>query len=151
MNFLIRKATLADIDELSILFNDYRIFYEQPGDMKGAVDFLKERLISGDSIIFVAEQEAEKRLTGFTQLYPLFSSVRMKPLWMLNDLFVAKEYRGLGISKLLIQEAKELAIRTLACGLTLETAKTNTTGNHLYPATGFVLEEHSNFYMWINE
>ena len=27
---------------------------------------------------------------GFTQLYPSFSSVRMRPIWVLNDLFVAE-------------------------------------------------------------
>jgi ribosomal protein S18 acetylase RimI-like enzyme len=30
----------------------------------------------------------------------------------------------------------------------LETEKSNTTGNNLYPKTGFVLDELHNFYYW---
>ena len=52
----------------------------------GAENFLKERLENQDSEIFVAEENGI--LTGFTQLYPLFSSTRMKRYWLLNDLFV---------------------------------------------------------------
>ena len=39
--------------------------------MDGAENFLKERLENQDSEIFVAEENGI--LTGFTQLYPLFS------------------------------------------------------------------------------
>ncbi len=71
----------------------------------------------------------------------------MKRLWLLNDLFVAKEFRGQGISKLLIERAKQLAEQTHAAGLLLETEKTNEIGNQLYPSAGFNLEAN-NFYFW---
>jgi len=38
------------------------------------------------------------QLMGFAQLYPSFSSVSMKRLWILNDLFVSSEARGKYIS-----------------------------------------------------
>lgn len=72
----------------------------------------------------------------------------MKKLWLLNDLFVNPEFRGLGISVALIDEAKALCRRTNACGLSLETAKTNHIGNPLYLKTGFVLNDAHNFYDW---
>ena len=66
--------------------------------LKGAENFLKERLENQDSEIFVAEENGI--LTGFTQLYPLFfSSTRMKRYWLLNDLFVNENHRGKGHSK----------------------------------------------------
>ena len=70
-------------------------------------------------------------------------------MWLLNDLYVAKAYRGKGISKQLINAAKGLAKQTEAAGVLLETEPSNTIGNRLYPATGFELEEN-NFYFWTN-
>jgi len=89
-------------------------------------------------------------LTGFTQLYPLFSSTRMKRYWLLNDLFVNENHRGKGHSKALIEKAKELCIATNACGILLETDKTNEIGNQLYPNCGFEQYTHANFYEWTN-
>jgi GNAT superfamily N-acetyltransferase len=78
----------------------------------------------------------------------MFSSTRMKRLWLLNDLFVKKEYRRRGISKLLIERAKELCRETKACGFILETAKSNSVGNKLYQAVGMSLDHNHNYYSW---
>jgi GNAT superfamily N-acetyltransferase len=144
---MIKKATLIDLDDVAILFNQYRIFYGKKTDLKQAQAFLKERLTNNDSEIFVCF-DGENKMVGFVQLYPLFSSTRMKRLWLLNDLFVHKNHRGKGFSVALIERAKELCVETNACGLMLETAKTNTVGNSLYPKTGFSLDEDHNYYSW---
>lgn len=142
----IRKANSKDLDLVAELFDQYRVFYEKESDLEGAKKFLKERLEKEESVIFVAEEG--NILTGFVQLYPLFSSTRMKRLWLLNDLFVHPNFRGQGISVKLIDQAKKLATSTNAAGLMLETAKTNHIGNQLYPRTGFELDEDHNFYNW---
>jgi GNAT superfamily N-acetyltransferase len=144
---MIKKATLIDLADLAISFNQYRIFYGKNSDLEQAQIFLKERLTNNDSEIFVCFN-AENKMAGFVQLYPLFSSTRMKRLWLLNDLFVAENQRGKGFSVALIERAKELCVETNACGLMLETAKTNTVGNNLYPKTGFSLDKDHNYYSW---
>ena len=143
----IRKAGPTDLDQLAELFNQYRIFYKKESDVKAGKQFLSDRMKNNESEIFIAIDE-EKKLTGFVQLYPIFSSTRMKRLWLLNDLFVMPASRGQGVSIALIERAKELCRATNSCGLLLETAKTNTVGNQLYPRTDFVLESESNFYVW---
>jgi GNAT superfamily N-acetyltransferase len=145
----IRKATIKDLNLVVELFDKYRVFYEKESDKQKAEEFLFERLKLNDSEIFVAETD-ENDLVGFVQLYPLFSSTRMQRLWLLNDLFVDKGFRGNGISKQLIETAKNLCIQTNACGLILETAKTNSIGNELYPQVGFSLDEDHNYYSWDN-
>jgi GNAT superfamily N-acetyltransferase len=142
----IRKATLADIPTLAILFDQYRVWYGKPTDVQGAQQFLTARLSQEESVIFTAE--AKGKIVGFTQLYPLFSSTRMKRLWLLNDLFVLEEERGKGYSKQLIAAAKDLCRDTNGCGLMLETQQSNDIGNQLYPATGFELNTEQNFYEW---
>ncbi|HMQ07831.1 MAG TPA: GNAT family N-acetyltransferase [Saprospiraceae bacterium] len=143
----IREALITDLDTLGELFDQYRIFYEKPSDRNGARNFIRERIQLSDSKIFVADLRM-KALAGFIQLYPLYSSTRMKRLWLLNDLYVLPEQRGLGISVLLIEKAKELARDTHAAGLMLETARDNIIGNNLYVKTGF--KEDSDFihYYW---
>lgn len=143
-----RKATLQDLNQLAQLFNQYRIFYHKDSDIPEAEIFLRERIKNQDSEIFVAENEGE--LVGFVQLYPLFSSTRMKRYWLLNDLFVSKNYRGKGFSKQLIEEAKEMAKSTHSAGILLETGKSNDIGNRLYPSCGFELYDEVNFYEWTN-
>ncbi len=143
----ITKATLQDLTELNELFDAYRVFYEQKSDKKASKDFLKARIEQDESVIFIS-RDAAGIATGFTQLYPIFSSTRMERLWLLNDLYVDKRYRGQGYSKALIEAAKELCIKTGAVGMTLETAKDNHVGNQLYPATGWTLDTDHNFYYW---
>lgn len=143
-----RKATLQDIGHLSELFDQYRIFYHKDSDIPNAEKFLTERIENRDSEIFVTEHAG--KLVGFVQLYPLFSSTRMKRYWLLNDLFVNESYRGKGFSKALIDKAKEMAISTGACGILLETGKSNDIGNKLYPSCGFELYDEVNFYEWTN-
>ena len=145
MNY--RKAEKKDIDKLAILFDKYRVFYRKGTDIESAKGFLADRISNNDSEIFVGEN-ANNELTGFVQLYPLFSSTRMEKLWLLNDLFVDPDFRGKGVSIGLITIAKELVEQSNACGMFLETEKSNLIGNNLYPRTGFKLNQASNYYEW---
>ncbi|RNC86004.1 MAG: GNAT family N-acetyltransferase [Balneola sp.] len=143
----IYQAGLEDLNDLAHLFDGYRVFYEQESDMEAAKAFLRDRIEKEESVIFISRNEGGQA-TGFTQLYPLFSSTRMKRLWVLNDLYVAPEFRGMGFSKALIERAKQLCKDTVAAGMYLETAKKNHIGNQLYPRTGWTLDEEHNYYFW---
>ena len=143
----IREAKLSDLENLSDLFNSYRMFYGKKSDLKVANEFLRSRIENKDSKIFVCDLNNE--LSGFVQLYPIFSSTRVSKYWLLNDLFVDIKKRGKGYSKLLIERSKELVIESKACGMMLETEKSNDIGNMLYPSTCFKKNELCNFYEWI--
>ncbi|WP_267401531.1 MULTISPECIES: GNAT family N-acetyltransferase [unclassified Chryseobacterium] len=143
-----RKVEIKDIDQLAELFDQYRIFYHKDSDISAAKKFLTERIENKDSEIFVAESEGE--LVGFVQLYPLFSSTRMKRYWLLNDLYVNENHRGKGFSKKMIEDSKGLAKFTDAAGILLETGKSNDIGNQLYPSCGFEIYDEVNFYEWTN-
>ena len=143
----IREAKKSDLDQLSKLFDSYRMFYGKESNIDISKKFLESRLSNKDSKVFVCE--VNNILTGFVQLYPLFSSIRVSKYWLLNDLFVDSEYRGNGYSKLLIDKAKELVKESNACGMMLETEKSNKIGNNLYPETGFKKNNLSNFYEWV--
>ena len=89
MSLAIRRASLDDLDLVAPLFDAYRRFYSQPGDLRRArARSCDARLQRDESVIFLAELD-DGTAAGFTQLYPMFSSVRTARLWVLNDLFVA--------------------------------------------------------------
>ena len=142
----IRKAKINDLEELVNAFEAYRVWYRKEPNQIEAKQFLKDRIEQQESVIFIATEN--DKLLGFTQLYPIFSSTRLKRLWLLNDLFVYKNHRGKGISKMLIEKTKEHCRQTNGCAITLETEISNKIGNKLYPATGFKLNSTQNFYEW---
>jgi len=130
-----RIATLDDLDELATLFDDYRRFYGRPEDMESSQAFIGDRLQSRDSIVFVAETV---RLIGFSQLYPIFSSVSAQRVYLLNDLFVARDFRRLGAGQLLLNASSDFAKESGALRLELATAKDNVTAQRLYESLGYV-------------
>lgn len=144
---MIKQGTIQDLKIIAPLFDAYRQFYGKTSDVQLAEEFLEARIINNESVIFIA-YDNENNATGFVQLYPLFSSTRLKRFWLLNDLFVSPSYRGKGFSKELIEEAKELCRKTDACAMLLETSVTNDIGNNLYPSAGFELRDDANFYEW---
>lgn len=147
----ILTATLEHLEPLTHLFDAYRVFYRKDSDVEGARSFLRERIQNGDSEIYLTQDSTTSIYTGFVQLYPLYSSTRMCRLWLLNDLYIKPEFRGRGISKLLIAQSKKLAQKTNAAGIMLETEKSNQIGNQLYPATDFEIDEDHNYYFWTNK
>ncbi len=126
---------MPDLPRIAELFDAYRQFYGQPPDPDGARRFLRERLQAGDSVVLLAERD--KRLAGFAQLYPSFSSTAMKRVWILNDLFVAPAQRRSGVGRALMAAAEDFARATEAKGLVLATQKTNAPAKALYAARGW--------------
>ncbi|WP_104202812.1 GNAT family N-acetyltransferase [Billgrantia saliphila] len=132
----IRPATPDDLAPLSVLLDGYRQFYHQAPDIEGTRRFLQARLECGDSHILVHEG-AKGELEGFVQLYPLLSTVRLAPLWLLNDLFVAPSARRGGVGRALMQAARELAESQGVGHLKLATQIENHAAQALYESLGW--------------
>jgi ribosomal protein S18 acetylase RimI-like enzyme len=135
----LRLATLDDLDQLAPLFDAYRRFYEQPGDIARASAFLHERLERGESTILVAEDAGQ--LQGFCQLYPAWCSVAAARVFILSDLFVDPDVRRGGIGRALMRAAREFGRRAGAARLDLQTAHANTRAQALYESEGWTLDE----------
>jgi GNAT superfamily N-acetyltransferase len=139
MKITIKKLSAEDLPLVTPLFNDYRMFYGQPADLPGATDFLSERTARGESVIFLA-LTSEGQALGFTQLYPIFSSVSMRRTWLLNDLFVNANARKMGVGQALLTAAKNWAQETNAKWLLLQTGADNFSAQALYEKDGWVRE-----------
>lgn len=131
---------VADLDALVPLFAGYLQFYQVPRSATEIHAFLLERLQRGDAQLFIARDE-QGMAQGFTQLYPLQSSLALAPSWLLSDLFVLPSARRQGVGEALMNAARAYAEARGACGLQLETAKTNLAGQALYERLGYVRDE----------
>ena len=132
----IKQASIDDINIVAPLFNAYRIFYNQASDMAGTTNFLYERIVKNQSTLFIAFINGEA--VGFTQLYPIFSSLSLRPALLLNDLYIAERVRKLGITKALLNKAKEFGKQNNAGWLLLETAFDNYNTQSLYEKNGWI-------------
>ncbi|QDH70715.1 GNAT family N-acetyltransferase [Marilutibacter alkalisoli] len=135
MTLTIRRATLNDLDALAPLFAAYRCFYSQAPDLALARGFLQARLQRGESVVFLAGLDGAP--AGFTQLYPMFSSVRAARVWVLNDLFVDSAARQHGVARALLRAAADFARADGAIRLELETTPDNLAAQTLYEDQGW--------------
>ena len=141
MPIQIRRASLADLRTVAELFDGYRQFYGQPADFLLAEAFLRDRLTNDDSVIFLASDSASGTGLGFVQLYPSFSSVAARRIWILNDMFVAATARRRGVGRALLDAARDHGVATGAKRLVLSTAATNHEARALYESYGYKLDD----------
>jgi len=139
----IRIAGPGDLDVLSLLFDAYRCFYEHASDLPASKAFLGERIARGESTVFIAE--AQGRAVGFVQMYPMFSSVSLGRVYVLNDLFVAPDARQRGVGAALLAFARRWSEQQGTRYLTLSTAVDNP-AQRLYEACGWVLDREFLYY-----
>ncbi|MCO4293712.1 GNAT family N-acetyltransferase [Solitalea sp. MAHUQ-68] len=144
----IKRITAAESSLVTDLFNNYRIFYKQASDILLAQQFIQKRLDNNESIIFAALNDKDEPI-GFTQLYPIYSSVRAVKNWLLNDLYVDADHRKQGVGEQLIKTALQFAKEDGANYVELSTAIDNYTAQSLYEQIGFERQSvDSEFYTY---
>jgi len=139
------QASKENLEEIVPLFDQYRLFYKQESDLHGAKVFITDRFNKNESVIFLAYFNGAP--VGFTQLFPIFSSVSMKHSYVLNDLYVAASYRKKQIGEALLNKAKEFCIANHAKGLALETGIHNP-AQKLYEKLNWVKDVDCFHYFW---
>jgi ribosomal protein S18 acetylase RimI-like enzyme len=139
------KITPSQGEMVFELFNKYRMFYKADSNIELATTYIQARLDNKESVIFVALDE-NKNPVGFTQLYPTFSSVRAMKNWILNDLYVEKDFRKQGVGEKLIRQAMEFAKGNCAKSLELSTGTDNFTAQNLYENIGFIRQSPDSDY-----
>jgi GNAT superfamily N-acetyltransferase len=143
------RAASKDLDDLVPLFDGYRQFYGERSDPAAARAFLSRRIERDESVIHLA-YTSPREAAGFTQLYPSFSSVSLRPLWILNDLFVRTDVRRGGVGRALLERAREHALETGARGLVLSTGVTNKAAQTLYESCGWKRDdEFFHYYLFL--
>ncbi len=133
-------AAVEDLDKLVPLVRGYREFYGQKHDAFGERAFIMHRLRTGSSHILLARDDGDA--LGFAQLFPYFSTVRLEPALILEDLFVEPEARKRGIATALLEAVVAHARSIHAHVMFLETAIDNERAQRVYERNGWTREAH---------
>ncbi len=120
------------------LMDEYAL--DPMGGGKGLSDYAKTNLISklreinnGHIIIaFIDRQPA-----GLVNCFEGFSTFACQPLLNIHDVIVSANYRGNGLSKLMLSAVEKIAIDLGCCKLTLEVLEGNHIAKQAYRSMGF--------------
>lgn len=139
----ILQATMNELEDLTKLFDEYRQFYGIDSDISSAKAFLQLRLALKESVVFVAQEDG--KVIGFTQLYPTFSSIALQRAFILNDIYVTEDARGLGVGKALMEQVFQYCEQQDARYVTLQTAADNVNARKLYEKLHMKQDEYCNY------
>jgi len=142
----IRPAVVADAPLLAMLFDDYRVFYGAASEPAQAEAFVRGLLGHRSTRFFLAAEPETRELLGFVHLLPSVSTIAMRPMWYVEDLYVIPRARRNGIATALMRHAEEFARDSSAERLTLATAHHNKRAQSLYKRLGYAREEHFWYY-----
>ncbi|MGE7941504.1 N-acetyltransferase family protein [Lysinibacillus xylanilyticus] len=137
------QATMNELEELTVLFDEYRQFYGIESDVSSAKAFLQLRMALKESIIFVVVENGNT--IGFAQLYPTFSSIALQRAFILNDIYVKEDARGLGVGKALMEKVFQYCEQQYARYVTLQTATDNVHARKLYENLNMKQDQYCNY------
>jgi ribosomal protein S18 acetylase RimI-like enzyme len=142
----VRQATIEDLPNIVPIFDSYRECFKQPKNPSKVEKFLYEKFEHLESVIFIAAQENE--VIGFAQLYPIFSSLSLQRVWLLNDFYISEEYRNRGIGKQLFAKVKEFTLLTKSKGIELSVEHSNEKAWHFWEKQGFRIDDEFRYYFY---
>ncbi|MFB7058119.1 GNAT family N-acetyltransferase [Streptomyces vinaceus] len=134
---VLRVAGHSDLDVAGALFRGYLDFYEvKVEDPDAPREYLAQRIRDGESLVLLADVPGAGTV-GFAQVYRTFSSLALRPMWILSDLYVDPSGRRTGAGRALLREVLRRAREAGVSGVQLETAYDNHVAQALYEAEGF--------------
>lgn len=134
------------LPKLVTVFEEYRAFCNFEPSEKQTFEFLEKLMRNEASVMFIAVDPTSDSVMGFVNLYPSYSSLALKRLWILNDLGVSSQFRGKSVSKALIQRVLSFAKETQAIRVELKTGKKNQRALQLYHAMDFEIDSDNVYY-----
>jgi ribosomal protein S18 acetylase RimI-like enzyme len=140
----VRQAVLADLARVTPLFDHYRQFQGQASDLAACEQFLRARLDHGETVLFLACVGDQP--LGLAQLYPIHSSVSLRRVFILNDLFVHAAGRRRGVAVALLDAVEAYAVSMGASSLRLNVTRDNVSAQALYEARQWQRDDH--FFMY---
>ena len=137
MEFKIIEAESKHIEQVGELFDLYRQFYKYESNLFESTNYIKDRIINKESIIFIALNDINQAM-GFVQLYETFGSLDLGKIIILYDLYVKEDHRKNNIGRQLMIRSHEYAKKINAKRIQLSTATDNFIGQSLYESLGYV-------------
>jgi len=136
MATVIREATPADVPQILDFIRALAAYEREPDAVKATEDDLLRDGFGPNPIFFCLMAEEDGAPAGFAFYFFSYSTWLGRPGLYLEDLFVAPEFRGLGIGKSLLQRVAAIAVEKGCPRLQWEVLDWNTPAIEFYTAMG---------------
>lgn len=133
------------IDEFVDVVDEYREFCGFERDKFKTTEFFQRVSDNHEAVTFLAISD-KNEVMGFVNLYPSYSTLALKRIWILNDLGVSSKFRRLGVANVLIDKVLEYARSTNAIRVELKTGADNFNAQKLYSKLGFKIDKSNVYY-----
>jgi ribosomal protein S18 acetylase RimI-like enzyme len=146
-NINIRFAKKSDMKELVLLCQSHASFEKADFLIDNKIDLLEKNLFSSNPSLFCIVVEIDSHLVGYVSYMKQFSTWDACFYIYIDCLYLAEDFRKLGLGKVLIQRVKKEAIK-LECNLIqLQTPNFNTNAINFYKAIGGVSKTKERFFI----
>ena len=125
-------------NDLIMLLNAYAL--DPMGGGESLADDVQKNLVATlakRNDVFTVLCYVDNEPAGIINCVEGFSTFKCKPLLNIHDCGVLKEYRGLGLSQKLFNEAEKISRERGYCKLTLEVLEGNIVAQNAYKKLGF--------------
>ncbi|QOP47404.1 GNAT family N-acetyltransferase [Lacticaseibacillus paracasei] len=133
----IRPAITSDVSPLLSLVQGY--YHDSPVPLtidESAMAAHLNQLRTDATLGALLVAELDQQLVGFAILYRSFDTRTLKPLLIINDVYVAPKFRRHGLARQLMQAAFQLADERGYAGCSWQTRISNHGAQHLYDQLG---------------
>jgi GNAT superfamily N-acetyltransferase len=137
----VREADLGRAEDAAMVLERVDAYSRDAwGDAAPLSDYARANLIAGlraQPLALVAVALVDGAPAGIAVCFGGFSTFAAKPLINVHDLAVRAEFRGLGVSRALLEFVEERARERGCCKLTLEVLEANERARSVYEGAGF--------------
>ena len=133
---MIATVTEADLPELLLLMRGYCDFYEVDPSDDALLALARVLIADPDQGLQLIARDDDGTASGFATIFWTWSTLSAAKLGVMNDLFVAEDARGGGISDALIAACVEHCRQHRATELAWQTARTNLRAQAVYERVG---------------
>ena len=141
MQINIRKATVKDFPEILKLIKELATYEKAPEKVTNSV---AQMLAEKDLFECFVAETPNKEIVGFALYFFAYYTWVGKSLY-LDDLYVQKNYRGMGIGRKLLQEVLKVAKQENCKRIRWQVLNWNTPAIEFYKRLGVTLDDE-----WIN-
>lgn len=131
------RATSEHIALLVPMFIRYRELYGARPLVEASKQFLTDRINANEAIVYLAFDAEQNDLIGFSLLYTSYSSLSLRPVWILNDIFVTEAARRRQVARTLVIRSRDDAIAANAVRIRVATNTYNEAIRKMYESLGF--------------
>jgi GNAT superfamily N-acetyltransferase len=136
MTTTIRPATRVDIPQILAFIRALAAYEREPEAVRATEAGLERDGFGANPFYFCLIAEHDSRPAGFALYFFNYSTWLGRPGLYLEDIFVAPEFRGLGIGKLLLERVAVIAVEKGCLRLQWEVLDWNTPAIEFYRAMG---------------